>query len=120
MSLLTVFHITANLFFMTRPYKSETVSTSKPTGAKAKYLSTIFCLLLSAFSGCTAPPEEEPIWKDLKIGDLAPRREGKPEKSRLVESTNFNLFVFEMHTPTRLQASLYLRENLSFVRPKTN
>jgi hypothetical protein len=61
-----------------------------------RLLSSIFCLLSSVLiTGCP-PPEEEPIWKNLKIGDLAPHREGKPQKSRLVESTNFNLHIFEM------------------------
>jgi hypothetical protein len=46
-------------------------------------------------TGCP-PPEEQPIWKDLKIGDLAPRSDGKQQRSRLVESTNFNLYIFEM------------------------
>jgi hypothetical protein len=100
---LTAIYITANLFFMTRPYKSVIVSNSKLEELKAKYpstlscfLSSVFCLLFLALSGCTPPPKEEPIWKDLKIGDLAPRHDGKQQKSRLVESTNFNLFVFEM------------------------
>ena len=80
---------------MTRPYKSETVLNPKLRELKAKYLSTLFYILLLSLPGCT-PPEEEPIWKDLKIGDLAPSHDRKQPKSRLVESTNFNLFVFEM------------------------
>jgi hypothetical protein len=51
-------------------------------------------LLTFALAGCT-PTQEEPIWKNLKIGDLAPRQSGK-QTSRLVESTNFNLYIFEM------------------------
>ena len=49
-----------------------------------------FCLI-----GCTAP-EEEPIWKDVKIGDLAPRRAGKPPAARLIKTINFDLHIFEI------------------------
>ncbi|MCP4263761.1 MAG: hypothetical protein GY774_40570 [Planctomycetes bacterium] len=58
-------------------------------------LSPVFCLLFFVLTGCP-PPEEEPIWKNLKIGDLAPHRDEKKQTSRLVESTNFNLHIFEM------------------------
>lgn len=86
---------------MTRPDKNAAVPDSKNHSPKAKHpfslfclLISVFCLLFSALTGCT-PPEEEPIWKNLKIGDLAPRQNGK-QTSRLVETTNFNLYVFEM------------------------
>ncbi|MCP4613258.1 MAG: hypothetical protein GY845_31595 [Planctomycetes bacterium] len=59
------------------------------------FLCLASCLLLTfTLAGCP-PPEEDPLWKDLKIGDLAPRQNGK-QTSRIVESTNFNLHVFEM------------------------
>lgn len=86
---------------MTRPNKNAAVPDSKKHSPKAKHpssvlclLASVFCLLFSALAGCT-PPEKEPIWKNLKIGDLAPRQSGK-QISRLVETTNFNLYVFEM------------------------
>ena len=80
---------------MTRPFNITALSNFIPIGLKVKCLFTVICILLLALSGCT-PSEEEPIWKDLKIGDLAPRSDGKQQKSRLVDSTNFNLYVFEM------------------------
>jgi len=86
---------------MTRLLKIAAVPDSKNLSSGAKHpssiclLSSVFCLLFSALTGCT-PPEEEPIWKNLKIGDLAPTHDGKPQRSRLVESTNFNLYIFEM------------------------
>jgi hypothetical protein len=49
-----------------------------------------FCLI-----GCTAP-EEEPIWKNVKIGDLAPRRGDKPPPARLIKTINFDLHIFEI------------------------
>ena len=86
---------------MTHPYKKAAVQDSKKHSPKAKHpssvfclLASVFCILFSALTGCT-PPEEEPIWKNLKIGDLAPSQSGK-QRSRLVESTNFNLHIFEM------------------------
>jgi hypothetical protein len=80
---------------MTRLLKKAAVPNSKHHSSGAKYLTIALCFMCCALIGCP-PPEEEPIWKDLKIGDLAPRRDGKPQRSRLVESTNFNLYVFEM------------------------
>jgi len=63
-------------------------------------MSWVFCLVslvLSSFylTGCTAP-EEEPIWEQVKIGDLAPRHGDKPPSAYLIETTNFDLHIFEM------------------------
>jgi len=58
-------------------------------------LTSVFCLLFSALTGCTAP-EEEPIWENVKIGDLAPRRGGKLPSVRLVKTINFDLHIFEI------------------------
>jgi hypothetical protein len=99
---LTVINTIANLFFMTHPFNNAAVPDYKYHRQSAKYLpsvirllSSVLCLLFFVLTGCT-PTEEEPIWKDLKIGDLAPRSDGKQQRSRLVESTNFNLYIFEM------------------------
>ncbi|MHC4242696.1 MAG: hypothetical protein ACYS3N_11030 [Planctomycetota bacterium] len=79
---------------MTRPSKKAVVPDSKHHSSGAKYLSIALCYICFTLTGCT-PPEEEPIWKNLKIGDLAPTQSSK-QTSRLVESTNFNLYIFEM------------------------
>jgi hypothetical protein len=106
---LTAINTIANLFFMTCPlnisatadYKKQSEVKHLPPILRIRstvlyLLSSAFCLLSSALlTGCP-PQEEEPIWNNLKIGDLAPRREGKQQTSRLVESTNFNLYIFEM------------------------
>jgi hypothetical protein len=80
---------------MIHPSKKAAVPDFKNHSSGAKYLTITLCCICFALIGCP-PPEEEPIWKDLKIGDLAPRQSGKQQRSRLVESTNFNLHVFEM------------------------
>jgi len=49
-----------------------------------------FCM-----AGCTVP-EEEPIWKNVKIGDLAPHHSGKPPSARLIKTINFDLNIFEI------------------------
>ncbi len=78
---------------MTRLLKIAAVPDSKHNSSGAKYLTIALCFMCFALTGC--PPPEEPLWKNLKIGDLAPSQSGK-QTSRLVESTNFNLYVFEM------------------------
>ena len=79
---------------MTHLSKIAAVPNSRHHSSAAKYLTIALCYMCFALTGCPSP-EEEPLWKDLKIGDLAPRQSGK-QTSRLVESTNFNLYVFEM------------------------
>jgi hypothetical protein len=77
---------------MTRPSKIAAVPYYRTV---PMFLCLASCLLLTfALAGCPSP-EEEPSWKDLKIGDLAPRQSGK-QTSRVVETTNFYLHVFEM------------------------
>ncbi len=50
-----------------------------------------FCL-----TGCGAPEENEPIWQQLKIGDLAPSHSGKRPGSQLLKTINFNVYAFEI------------------------
>jgi len=85
---------------MTHPYKIAAVPDSRLQTTNYRIVSLVSCLascvlLTFGLAGCT-PPEEEPIWKNLKIGDLAPRQEGKQPTSRLLETTNFNLHIFEI------------------------
>ena len=63
-----------------------------------KRLSSVFCLLTSVFcllAGCTGP-EEEPIWENVKVGDLAPHHRDKPTQSRLLKAMSFDLHIFEI------------------------
>jgi hypothetical protein len=85
---------------MIRAFQIEAVSDMRLPRPEPKHLSSAFCLLYSVFltlclTGCTEP-EEEPIWKDIKIGDLAPRHGDKPPSARLIETTNFDLHIFEL------------------------
>jgi hypothetical protein len=85
---------------MIRAHKIAAVSDMRLPRAETENLSCGFCLLCSVFvilglTGCTEP-EEEPIWKDIKIGDLAPSDGGKPLPSQLIETINFDLHIFEM------------------------
>jgi len=50
-----------------------------------------FCL-----TGCGGPEENEPIWQQLKIGDLAPSHSGKRPGSQLLKTINFNVYAFEI------------------------
>jgi hypothetical protein len=50
-----------------------------------------FCL-----TGCGGPEEKEPIWKQLKIGDLAPSHSGKGPDGQLLKTINFNIYIFEI------------------------
>ena len=50
-----------------------------------------FCL-----TGCGAPEENEPIWQQLKIGDLAPSHGGKRPDGQLLKTINFNVYAFEI------------------------
>ncbi len=71
---------------------------SEDRGQRTELLTSVFCLLTSVFcllAGC-AGPEEEPIWENVKIGDLAPRRGDKPAPVRLIKTINFDLHIFEI------------------------
>ena len=97
---------------MTRPSKITAVTDSKDNSSGAKYLTIALCCMCFALTGC--PPPEGPLWKDLKIGDLAPRQSDK-QTSRLVESTNFYLYIFEMPSDNvdKLQDPVYQESEIS-------
>ena len=50
-----------------------------------------FCL-----TGCGGPEKNERIWEQLKIGDLAPSHSGKRPDGQLLETANFNVYIFEI------------------------
>ena len=55
----------------------------------------VFCLaLLSA--GCNETETSEPIWEQVKIGDLASPDSGKEPGGKLLKATNFDVSIFEM------------------------
>ena len=62
-------------------------------------LSPVFGILYSVFLcfcllGC-AKPKEEPIWEKVKIGDLAPSGDGRPQ-AKFIKSINLEIYVIEI------------------------
>lgn len=51
------------------------------------------CLLLTS---CSAPEKSEPIWQQVKIGDIAPSRQTKRPVSQLLKTINFDVYIFEI------------------------
>jgi len=55
----------------------------------------VFGFLCFSLVGCSNPVEEEPPWKELSIGDLAPAG-SNDLGGRLLRTVNFNLLIFEI------------------------
>ncbi len=87
-----------NRAFQIAAVSDSRLQRSEVRGQRTELLTSVFCLLTSVFcllAGC-AGPEEEPIWENVKIGDLAPHRGGKPPSVRLIKTINFDLHIFEI------------------------
>jgi len=56
----------------------------------------VFSCALTLLTGCSAPEKNEPIWEQIKIGDLAPSPDAKPPWGRLVKTINFVIHTFEI------------------------
>jgi len=56
----------------------------------------VFSCLGLLLTGCKAPEESEPIWEQVKIGDIAPSHSGKQPDSQLLKTINFNVYIFEI------------------------
>jgi len=99
---------------MDRTFQITVVSNSSLQRPEAKHLSSVFGLLSSVLRfrscllhlvslvfltfcviGCPGT-EEEPIWENVKIGDLAPRHGKKPPSAQLLKTISFNLHIFEI------------------------
>jgi hypothetical protein len=63
-----------------------------------RLLSSVFCILFSAFClfGCAKPEPEPPIWEKVKIGDLAPQEAGKKTQVELLKMTKLDVHIFEI------------------------
>lgn len=46
--------------------------------------------------GCNGPKQDEPIWEHVKITDLAPPQGNQQGIGLLLNSMNFNIYIFEM------------------------
>ena len=83
---------------MVRAFEIAAVSEVRGRRSESNFLSSVFCLLTSVFcllAGCTGP-EEEPIWENVKVGDLAPYHRDKPSRTRLLKTMSFDLHIFEI------------------------
>jgi len=47
-------------------------------------------------TGCSVSLKSEPIWQNIKIGDLAPSQSKERPEAQLLKTTNFEVFFFEM------------------------
>jgi len=56
----------------------------------------VFSCLGLLLTGCNAPEESEPIWEQVKIGDIAPSHSGKRPGDHLLETANFSVYIFEI------------------------
>lgn len=59
---------------------------------KIVVLSCVGLLLMS----CNDPREDEPIWQQVKIGDLAPTGGTQRSRGQLLKTINFNVYIFEI------------------------
>ena len=60
-------------------------------------LFSVFCLLFSVFCICGCKPEpQQPLWEQVKIGDLAPSNSGEPTPEQLLKTTKLDVHIFEM------------------------
>jgi hypothetical protein len=47
-------------------------------------------------AGCNAAEKNEPIWKDIKIGDIAPSGGGRSSVAQPLKTMNFGIYVFDI------------------------
>lgn len=81
---------------------------------KIVILSCVGLLLMS----CNGPREDEPIWQQVKIGDLAPSGDGtQRSRSQLLKTINFNVYIFEI--PTENISTLNAIREMLYTKPLT-
>jgi len=56
----------------------------------------VFSCAVALLTGCSAPGKDEPIWQQVKIGDLAPSHNGKQPGGQLLKTANFTVYIFEI------------------------
>lgn len=56
----------------------------------------VFAWIFALLVGCNDAGKNEPIWKDTKIGDLAPPHSGKQKDSQLLKAINLNVYIIEV------------------------
>jgi hypothetical protein len=61
---------------------------------RAIHIAVLFCLYLS-ISGCPAP-EENSLWDQMKIDDLAPSKNNNQMQDKKLQTINFDLHIYEV------------------------
>lgn len=56
----------------------------------------VFSCAAVLLTSCNAPEKDEPIWEQVKLGDLAPSSDAKHPPGQLLKTINLNIYVFEM------------------------
>ena len=56
----------------------------------------VFLLASLVLTGCNASGAGEPVWEDIKIGDLAPSVRGSQPAVRTFKTMDFGVYVFEI------------------------
>lgn len=56
----------------------------------------VFSCAVGLLTGCSVPEKDEPIWQQVKIGDLAPSHNGKWPSGQLLKTANFNIYILEI------------------------
>jgi len=56
----------------------------------------VFSCAVVLLTSCNAPEKDEPIWEQVKLGDLAPPADAKHPGGQLLKTININIYIFEM------------------------
>jgi len=57
---------------------------------------TLLVCVIALLTGCKPSQEDVPVWKQVKVGDLAPPHIGKHPGGQLLKTMNFNVYIFEI------------------------
>ncbi len=56
----------------------------------------VFSCAAVLLTSCNAPEKDEPIWQQVKLGDLVPPADAKHPAGQLLKTINLNIYIFEM------------------------
>jgi len=104
-------HIAVKLYSRVPGPESNYLFSVPLTSLRACILYSV--LLILSLAGC-AEPKEEPIWENVKIGDLAPKDGGKMPQIQLLKTINLDVHIVEIPAENidkidRIRKRLYIR-----------